>query len=253
MIDTKLDQRPARRFDFSRMLATLLHPRQAFAEMASESRAVWLAPMLVLSLTASLAVFVAGYLKSRAALMGEIALPPDWQFWTPEMQNNYLQAQQATQGPVFAYVIPLVGALAALWLGWLVLAGLLHLGSTLLGGRGSMQSALNIVAWASLPFALRDILRIVFMLSAGHVIASPGLSGFAAGAGFLTQLLARTDVFLIWSVILLVIGFGVADGLSRSKALAGVLIVQLIVLLVQAGLGALSSGLGGVAVQRPFF
>ena len=253
MIDSKPDQRPARRFDFSRMLDTLFHPRQAFAEMASGSRAVWLTPMLVLSLTASLAVFVAGYLKSRAALMGEIALPPDWQFWTPEMQNNYMQAQQATQGPVFTYIIPLVGALAALWLGWLVLAGLLHLGSTLLGGRGSMQSALKIVAWASLPFALRDVLRIVFMLSAGHVIASPGLSGFAAGAGFLSQLLARTDVFLIWSVILLVIGFGIADGLSRSKALAGVVIVMLIVLLAQAGLGALGSGLGGVAVQRPFF
>ncbi|HZJ23436.1 MAG TPA: Yip1 family protein, partial [Anaerolineales bacterium] len=147
------------------MLATLFYPRQTFAEMASGSHAVWLTPMLVLSVTASLAVFVAGYLKSRAALMGEIALPPDWQFWTPEMQNNYMQAQQATQGPVFAYVIPLVGALAALWLGWLVLAGLLHLGSTLLGGRGSMQSALNIVAWASLPFAVRDVLRILFMLS----------------------------------------------------------------------------------------
>jgi hypothetical protein len=207
----------------------------------------------VLSLTASLAVIVAGYMKSRAALMGEIALPPDWQYWTPEMQNNYMQAQQATQGPVFTYVIPLVGSLAALWLGWLVLAGLLHLGSTLLGGRGSMQSALNIVAWASLPFALRDLLRIGFMLSAGHVIASPGLSGFAAGAGFLSQLLARTDMFLIWSAILLVIGFGIADGLPRSKALAGVVIVMLIVLVAQAGLGALSSPLGGSVVQRPFF
>jgi Yip1-like protein len=253
MIDSTLDQRPARRFDFSRVLATLLHPRRAFSEMTAESRAVWLMPMLLLSVTASLAVFVAGYLRSRAALIGEIALPPDWQFWTPEMQNNFMRAQQATQGPVFAYVIPLVGALAVLWLGWLVLAGLLHLGSTLLGGRGSMQSALNIVAWASLPFALRDILRIVFMLSAGHIIASPGLSGFAASAGFLSQLLARVDVFLMWSVILLVIGFGVAEGLSRSKALAGVVIVMLIVLLAQAGLGALGSGLGGVAVQRPFF
>ena len=253
MIDSNLDQRPVRRFDFSRMLATLSHPRQAFAEMASGSRAVWLTPMLVLSLTASLAVIVAGYLKSRAALMGEIALPPDWQFWTPEMQNNYMQAQQATQGPVFTYVIPLVGSLVTLWVGWLALAGLLHLGSTLLGGRGSMQSALNIVAWASVPFAIRDLLRIVFMLSAGHVIASPGLSGFAAGAGFLSQLLARTDVFLIWSAILLVIGFGVTDGLPSIKALAGVVIIILIVLLAQAGLGALSSGLGGAVVQRPFF
>ena len=253
MIDAQLDQRPARRFDFARMWATFLRPRQVFAEMASGSRAVWLTPMLVLSLTASLVVIVGGYLKSRAALMGEIQMPPDWQFWTPEMQANYMQAQQATQGPVFTYVIPLVGALTALWLGWLVLAGLLHLGSTLLGGRGSMQSSLNIVAWAGLPFALRDILRIVFMLSVGHAIASPGLSGFASGAGFLSQLLGRVDIFLIWNVILLVIGFGIADGLSRSKAVTGVVVVMFIILLAQAGLGLLGSGLGGAVIQRPFF
>src|SRR5688500_7893909 len=253
MTDITLDQRPPRRFDLPRAQAILFRPRRGFREMASESRATWLTPMLLLSITAILVVIVAGYLRSRAAMMGEIQLPPDWEVWTPEMMNNYMHAQQATQGPVFLYVMPMVGSLTGLWLGWLLLAALLHFGSTLLGGRGSMQSALNIVAWASLPFAVRDVLRILFMLSAGQVITSPGLSGFAAGTGFLSQLLSRTDVFLLWSVILLAIGFGVADGLSRSKTLAGVVIVMLIVLMAQAGLGALSSGLGGAVVQRPFF
>ena len=209
--------------------------------------------MLVLTMTAILVVLVGGYLKSRAATMGEVALPQDWQYWTPEMQNNYMQAQQATQGPVFMYVIPLVSVLAGLWVGWLLLAALLHFGSTLLGGRGSMQSALNVVAWAGLPFALRDILRIVFMLSAGHAITSPGLSGFASTAGFVSQLLTRVDIFLIWNIVLLVIGFAIADGLSRGKAVVGVMVVMLLVLMAQAGLGSLTSGLGGQAVQRPFF
>ena len=75
-----------------------------------------------------------------------------------------------------------------LWVGWIVLGGLLHLGSTLLGGRGSMQGALNITAWATLPFALRDLLQTVYMLSASHAITSPGLSGFATSA-FMTQVL----------------------------------------------------------------
>ena len=116
-----------------------------------------------------------------------------------------------------------------------------------------MQGALNIVAWASLPFALRDLLRIVFMLSAGHAIISPGLSGFALTPGFVAQLLTRLDIFLIWNIILLVIGFGIADSLPRTKAVTGVLVVMVLVLLALAGLGALSSGLGGAGVQRPFF
>src|SRR5688572_3680245 len=123
------------------------------------------------------------------------------------MQNNYMQAQQATQGPVFLYIIPMLGSLTGLWVGWLLLAALLHFGSTLLGGRGSMQSALNIVAWASLPFAIRDILRIIFILATGHAIVSPGLSGFASTPGLVSQLLTRLDIFLIWHVVLLVIGF----------------------------------------------
>ena len=253
MTDITINPQPVRRVDFSRVRDILFRPRQEFQEMTSESRATWITPMLVLSMTAILVVLVAGYLKSRAALQGEISLPQDWQYWTPEMQNNYMQAQQATQGPVFMYVIPLLGSLAGLWFGWLLLGALFHFGSTLVGGRGSMQSALNIVAWASLPFALRDLLRIVFMLSAGHAIVSPGLSGFSSSAGFVSYLLTRADIFLIWNVILLIIGFAIADGLPRGKAVMGVLVVILLVLLAQAGLGALSSRFGGLAVQRPFF
>jgi hypothetical protein len=243
----------ARRIDLPRMFAVFFNPRATFAQMASEARATWLTPMLVLSITAILAVAAAGYLKTQAAMMGEISLPPDWQWWTPEMQNNFMQAQQATQGPVFMYVMPLIGSLTGLWLGWLVLSALLHLGSTLLGGRGSMQNALNLVAWGSLPFALRDILRAAYMFLAQHTIVSPSLSGFASSSGFLYQILARTDLFLLWNIILLVIGFAVVDGLPKGKSFATVFIVIVLVLLAQAGLAGLVSSLGGSAIQRPFF
>lgn len=251
MAETKSEKQPGHRFDFQRVVTTLLRPRQAFAATIAEARSTWLTPMLLLSLTALLVVLVSGYLKTRAAMLGEIPLPPDWQYWTPDMQNNYMQAQQLTQGKVFMYVIPLVTAWSALWVGWIILAGLLHLGSTLLGGRGSMQSALNIVAWTSLPFAMRDVLQTVYMLSASHAITSPGLSGFATSA-FLSQILARTDIFLIWNIVLLIIGFSIVDGLPRGKAVFGVVIVVLLILLAQAGLGTLISGLSGTAVQRPF-
>jgi len=221
--------------------------------MASEARATWSTPMLLLTVTAILAVFVAGYLKTQAAMMGEVQLPPDWQYWSPDMQNDYMQAQQATQGPAFIYIIPMVGSLTGLWLGWLVLAGLLHLGSTMFGGRGSMQSALNVVAWASLPFALRDVLRVVYMLASSHTITSPGLSGFAGSGGLLYQLMQNVDIFLIWNIILLVIGFSIFDGLTQGKAFVSVFIVLAIVLLAQAGLGLIGSGLSGSAIQRPFF
>lgn len=251
MTDTAPTSDGSRRFDFKRILAFLLHPRQGVQQLAAEAKPAWSTPMLVLSLTLLLAILAGGFLKARAAAMGEVTLPADWQWWTPEMQNNYMQAMQATQGPVFVYVIPAVMGLVKLWLGWLILGGLLHLASTLLGGRGSMASALNIAAWASLPFALRDLLRVMYMLIAGQAIASPGLSGFAEAA-FVSQLLANVDVFLFWHAFLLVLALAAAGSLPKGRALAGVAAVLAVLLLAQAGLGALGASLGGMMITRPF-
>jgi hypothetical protein len=66
-------------------------------------------------------------------------------------------------------------------------------------------------------------------------------------------LLTRLDIFLLWHVILLIIGFALSDGLPRAKAVTGVVVLMLLALLAQAGLGTLASGFGGLAVQRPFF
>lgn len=241
-----------RRFNLPRFFAVFLNPRAVFREMASESRSTWSTPMFLLSIAAILAVLTAGFLRTRAAMMGEVSLPPDWQWWTPEMQNNYMQAQQATQGPVFIYIMPAIGALSRLWVGWIVLAGLLHLGSTLFGGRGSMQNALNIVAWGTVPYMIRDILRVAYMFLAQHTITSPSLSGFAI-SDFSVQLLTHVDLFLVWSIILFAIGFSIIDNLPGGKSLANVVIVLTLVLLVQAGVGMLASNLGGAAIQRPFF
>ncbi len=242
----------SKRFNFARVMEIILQPQRTFGIIAEESRPSWLTPMLILSITSSLAIFVRGYLNARAALMGEMQLPADWDYWSPDMQANFMQAQQSMQGPVFSYVIPLVIALISLWLGWLILSGLLHLGSTLLGGRGTMPGALNVVAWASLPFAVRDVLRILFMLISGHSIQSAGLSGFAGESVFLAQILAQVDLFYIWYCVLLVIGFGLSENLSRNKVIAGVAGLIIIVILIQAGIGTATSNISGLAFQRPF-
>jgi hypothetical protein len=247
------ETKPPKTLQFSRILEVLFQPKRTLGAIAENARAGWGMPMLALSVSAALSVIVSGYLNARAAMLGEMPLPRDWEWWTPDMQNNYMQAQQSMQGPVFTYIIPLVGALLGLWLGWLILGGLLHLGSTVFGGRGSMQSALTMTAWASLPFLVRDVLRIIFMLITGHSIQSPGLSGFVENSPFLAQVLSRVDLFFLWCLVLLVIGFGISDSLTRPKAFANVLIISLLLLAIQAGIGAALSSASGLAIQRPFF
>jgi hypothetical protein len=237
------EKQSVRRFDLPRLASVLLRPTQSFLPMSADKHSTWLTPMLLLSLTTILVVIVTGYLKTQAALNSVVELPPDWEFWTPEMQENYLQAQQTTQGPAINYVLPAIGALLSLWFGWVVFSGIMRLVSTLLGGRGSMQSALNIVGWAGVPFALRDVLRMLFMLSAGRVIASPGLSGFAE-AGFALQFLAHTDLFMFWNIALLGIGFSVVDGLPRGKATIGGAVIVFLLLAIRSAIGAAVAGFG---------
>ena len=248
---TPLASRSTHRFDFKQLPAFLIHPRQGVERLASQENSTWLMPMLVLNITFLLTAMVSGYLQAHAAAMGQTGLPADWQWWTTDMQNNYMSAIQATQGPVFVYIIPLVIGLARLWLVWAIVAGMLHLLSTLMGGRGTMRSALNVVAWAGLVFALRDLLRVIFMLIAGHPIASPGLSGLSSTL-FVSKLLESVDLFLVWHAFLLVAGLAATDNLPVKKSVATTAIVLVLLVLVQAGLGTLSAGLGGMMITRPF-
>jgi hypothetical protein len=148
-----------KRWNFSWLPEGIFRPKKVFTRISTSSSAVWLTPLLVLSILVMINVAVSGRLKSQAALMGEITYPPDYKYYTPEQQAQYMQAIQSTQGPVFVYILPGIAALLGVWLGWLLLGGILHLSTTLLGGRGNMLLALNIVAWASLPLQSVNLSR----------------------------------------------------------------------------------------------
>jgi hypothetical protein len=224
----------------------------------TQGRAVWLTPMLILTVTTLIRVLVAGSITQAAAQSGQVSLPPDFQYYSPQDQAQFMQAAQATQGPVFVYVFPAVTALLGVWVGWLLVGGLLHLVLTLLGGRGDTSTAMNLVAWASLPIAVRDVVRILSMLSTHQLIQNTGLRGFApAGDGnlalFLASILALIDIYLIWHFLLLVIGVRSGDGFTRGKSIGGVLLTLLLVISLQVLLGFLSAKLGGLTIVRPFF
>jgi len=237
---------------FSSLWTFFLHPRAVFETLGGEAPRRWLAPMLTLSLSLILRLYFTGRIQARLAALGETPLPPDWQYWNPQMQANYTQAMQATQGPVFLYVIPITLGLTGLWLGWLAFSGTLHLASTLLGGRGSLNSAMNVAAWSALPLVIRDGLRMAFMFFTRSLIGHAGLSGFSDSL-FVGQLLGLVDFFFLWGLLLLALGMRAADSLSAPKAWGITLAVSLLSLLTQAALGSAAANLGNMMISRPFF
>jgi hypothetical protein len=245
-----------RRLYLDWVIGVLLRPRQTLARICAQSGSLWFTPLLVLTITALLYVVVAGPIKKELAMSGQVELPENFQFLSPEDQAQFLQAMEATRGNVFIYGFPALTGVASVWVGWLVVGGMVHLVLTMLGGRGATGSAMNLVAWASLPFAVRDVVRIIALLSTDRLVSNPGLSGFVTGnEGFslyMAGLLALVDIYVIWHIALLVIGVRVQNSLSTGRAIGGMVFVIVLVLAVQALLVYFGTQLATMTIIRQF-
>ena len=240
------------------ILPVFLRPARALREIAAADTPTWLAPILLLSVLALVFTLVAGPLRIQAALSQPPQLPTDFQNWSPDAQQKFMEANTPNTGRLMMYGLPGLGALASVWVGWFLLGAVLHLALTFSGGRGSRSADFNLAAWASLPFAVRWIVQIAAMLATNQLVAYPGLSGFfPQGAPGLTTYLAGMaalfDLYLVWQFILLVVGASASSGITRAKALGAVLASLVILLVLEALPGFLLSQLSGLSVQRPFF
>ncbi len=244
------------RFDL--VLPVLLRPRPALARIIDLNRPTWRTPLLLLMVAAVIAAVVAGSIKAAAASSGQLDLPPDFEFYTPEMQAQFMQAATATNNPTFNYVLPGLGAALGVLVQWFFIGWALHLILTMLGGRGTSRDALNLAAWTAIPTLIRSAVQIVAMLVNDRLITSPGLSGFApagegAGYALLSGLLTRVDLYLIWQIVLLIIGAKISSQLSGGKSAVAVLIAILLLLLLWSLPAALMAQFEGLNVIRPFF
>jgi len=247
-----------RRFRFDWILPALFRPRATFARIAEHAGDAWLTPLLVITVAELARVAAVGTVRQAQAAMGQVQMPPDFQYWPPQMQEQFMQAQQATQGPIFIYALPAFIAVIGVWLGWVLLAALLHLALTMLGGRSPTRNTLNVIAWASLPFAVRSLVLVGFAMSTQSLVNGPGLSGFAPTDGtpwsaFLREFLIYVDLYLIWYLLLAILGARLASGLPAGKVIGGVLATTLIVFALQALVGFGLLQFSGLSILRTLY
>lgn len=249
---------PDQRWRFDLVLPLFVRPRKTLERIAAHTKAIWRTPILLLLLAVIIHALVAGNINAKAKAGGELVLPPGYEYYTPEQQAQYQQAATATNNPTFNYILPALGATIGLLFIWLALSWLLHLILTLLGGRGTSQSATNIVAWASLPLLIRFIVQIAAMLATDRLVSGQGLSGFApSGEGFLYgllgSLLGQVDLFLIWQMVLVIIGMRFSSQLPTAKVVFAVLLAFVIVMALRALPSAIMAQFSDLTVIQPFF
>ena len=245
------------KFNFGWIVPLFTRPARTTATIATQDKAVWLTPLLILSILVVLTVLIGAPIQRNIIQMGS-AVPPDFQYYSPEMQEQFFAAQAKQTSPLFLYVFPLLSGLMKIWIPWFLLSILLYLSLTLTGSRAASTRSYNLVGWSMLPFATRMIVQILVMLFTKTVINSPGLSGFvdsgAAGIGaYFRGVLGYIDIYFIFHVVLLLLGSMPLSGLTRSKAWIATA-VSILILLFLVGLPSLlSSALSGLNMSGGFY
>jgi len=86
----------------------------------------------------------------------------------------------------------------------------LHYAANTIADKITPRLCLIIAAWANLPFVVRQIVRMVFMIFMQKPILAPGLSGLVSTSDsislFAKEVLKQVDIFLVWHLVILYIG-----------------------------------------------
>jgi len=229
-----------------------MKPRSTLARVNAQETVAWFAPMLILAVMVLLAVVVAAPIK-RVNIQTGATVPDDFQWWSQERQQQFLQAQQNLTSPTFMYLFPLLTGLAGYLLFWVICSSLLYLSLTLAGSRTTNQKVSNLIAWAMLPFALRELVKVIVIISSKRLIDEPGLSYLVASdatgiMAWLKGILGQVDFYSLLFVVFLFLGALPLSGLRANKAVFATT-VALVLVLVLVGLpsviSTVLSGLGG--------
>jgi hypothetical protein len=240
----------------------IVRPRATLEYLRERGGRTWWLPALLAALLVVLPIIVAAPLTARQAREAFLAAQEQMgeqveREMSAEEQARVEQAMSITASPLITAVFPAVGGVVGRVVGWLAWAGALYLAGLALGGRSTFGQMFRMVVWAWLPYVLRGLLQMVYILASGQLIANPGLSGLvrgdrpvsemvltppSPGQTILVALLSQVDLFLVWNLILLVTGVTVVTRLPRRKAILltlGVWLLLTALSLVPALVGSL--------------
>ncbi len=251
---------------FSVLVGVLFRPSRSFAALRDAKRRWWIVPALL----ALFVIVFYGFTEARSSQ--RIAQQQQSQLREELIRDPYGGGYIDGPGTMPSQVGPhpltiglsIGGRLLGTVVSWLLWAGLLALASTFFGQNGaSFSGFFAMVTWARLPLTLRSLVQAIYMGLSGTLIYNQGLSGLvidnrpasnaaafmsgpvmngmmggaryvppSMGRQVLAALLGRIDIYLVWSLILMVAGVWAFARLSRRKALLVTLAIWVLGVLV---------------------
>ena len=227
---------------FGRLVGVLVSPAKTFDAIAA--RPTWVVAMVALVVIGVITgTLISGKIDFEDVIRQSL-----------EEQGRRLGEEQTQQaidvGEKIARVMTVVGPLVFQPLIYLLLALVFMVLFKVLGGDLTFVKSLAVMVHGMMPRLVLALLSIPVILgrqefsakeleSGGVMMSNPGaFLGEDAGLG-LVALASSFDVFSIWTVVLLVIGFAAAARISKGTAAAGVVGLWVVYILGKVGWAAL--------------
>ncbi len=223
---------------FQRIAGVLFAPAETFQEIARRPDIV--GPLLI--------IIVISFIST-------IILVQRMDFETMMREQMSAQGQQPDEqalrigtafGKVMAYTSPLWGII-----GFLVIAGVLLLAFRLFGGEGNFTQAFSVVLYAWVPMVIKSIVMGIVAFFQGTIDpATAAATLVKSNPAFLFDIkeqpvlfsfVSSFDVFTIWTLFLVIIGFAALAKVSRTKAAVIVLSLWSIWIVIKLGLAAMGA------------
>lgn len=125
----------------------------------------------------------------------------------------------------WAIALGVAGAVAMVLFIWVVHSGILHVAVRALGGKGVFRQAFEIVGWAWVALFIGSLVKGGYILVTGNM-------HLPQGGGLRQAFLTNTDLFAVWNMVLLVLGFAAVYGVRKWKAAVPVVALWLITVLI---------------------
>jgi hypothetical protein len=222
-----------------RMLRVFFAPSETFEAVGRRASWLdWFAPVLVVALlgTAAVQATLPLILQAQAAAVQEQLKN------LPAEQRQQAAAQVAAVGRISTLVmVPIMGFAVLFAAGGI----LLLVANQILDGQAEYRQMLAVWAYSSLVGVVALLVRFPLMLAKQTAVVHTGLGILLSEEmlkTFLGRVVAGVDLFTLWQACLVAVGLGVLAGTSTRRAMVPVLLLWVILVLVQAGLG----GLGGM-------
>jgi hypothetical protein len=232
---------PTQTNSFARIGGALFAPNETFKEIvAKPDFGIPLAVLLIVGFMG--AVVIAQHIDFEAATR-EALEGQNRQMSQEDMDRAARMAGAFTKAimyfaPVFSVVF------------YVVIAGVLLLAFRMFGGEGNFKQAFSVTLYAWYPQLIKGILMALVVLSRKDIPADQLGSIVMSNPGFLVDpkqqailyaVLTSLDVFTIWTLVLLIIGFSFVSGMSKTKSAAVVISLWFVTFIFKLGFAAIGA------------